>query len=165
MLAALDENGGPLTRDSNGVLERGSPDLRAKPRVLPSSGGCRLAAYPARPNLQLAVELSGRRPGRGTASAAGEQGPPSGRTARAAESSYYRWSCRRSARRSATAAICGAERHDVFRPAVGILWCVSTAAPVCSYGIKRQGDTPEGDPLEWRSGCRPVVPNGVRTDK
>lgn len=39
--------------------KRGSPGLRAKPaRLLPSSGGCRLAAYPARSNLQLAVELT-----------------------------------------------------------------------------------------------------------
>lgn len=63
VLAALDEKrpGPVLTRDIERVLEqkRGSPGLRAKPaRLLPSSGGCRLAAYPARSNLQLAVELT-----------------------------------------------------------------------------------------------------------
>lgn len=63
VLAALDEKrrGPVLTRDIERVLEQsgGSPGLRAKPaRLLPSSGGCRLAAYPARSNLQLAVELT-----------------------------------------------------------------------------------------------------------
>ncbi|VTN46314.1 Uncharacterised protein [Klebsiella pneumoniae] len=62
--------------------KRGSPGLRAKPaRLLPSSGGCRLAAYPARSEPAAGSGADGRWPGRGTASAAGRTGPPPGRTA------------------------------------------------------------------------------------
>lgn len=75
VLAALDEKrpGPVLTRDIERVLEQsgGSPGLRAKPaRLLPSSGGCRLAAYPARSEPAAGSGADGRRPGRGTASAA-----------------------------------------------------------------------------------------------
>ena len=82
VLAALDEKrpGPVLTRDIERVLERSG--LRAKPaRLLPSSGGCRLAAYPARSEPAAGSGADGRRPGRGTASAAGRTGPPPGRTA------------------------------------------------------------------------------------
>lgn len=63
VLAALDEKrpGPVLTRDIERVLEQSgeAPVYRAKPaRLLPSSGGCRLAAYPARSEPQLAVELT-----------------------------------------------------------------------------------------------------------
>lgn len=42
--------------------------------------------------------------------------------------------------------------------AVAILWYVSTAAPVCSYGIKKAGWY-AGRVIRWtwRSGCRPVT--------
>lgn len=41
---------------------------------------------------------------------------------------------------------------------MGILWCVSTAAPVCSYGIKKAGWYAwRAIRWKWRSGCRPVM--------
>lgn len=75
VLAALDEKrpGPVLTRDIERVLEQSgeAPVYRAKPaRLLPSSGGCRLAAYPARSEPAAGSGADGRRPGRGTASAA-----------------------------------------------------------------------------------------------
>ena len=86
VLAALDEKrpGPVLTRDIERVLERSgeAPGLWAKPACLVlSSGGCRLAAYPARSEHATGSGADGRQPGRGTASAAGKTGPPPGRTA------------------------------------------------------------------------------------
>ena len=62
VLAALDETARPRADSGHRTdagAKRGSPGLRTKPaRVLPPLGGCRLAAHPACPNLQLAVELT-----------------------------------------------------------------------------------------------------------
>lgn len=72
----------PCWREVRRVLgEAGSPGLRAKPaRLLPSSGGCGCCRA-TRARTCSWQWADGRRPGRGTASAAGRTGPPPGRTA------------------------------------------------------------------------------------
>lgn len=75
VLAALDEKrpGPVLTRDIERVLEQSGeapvygPNLRASCRRLEDAGWLRTLRAP---NLQLAGGADGRRPGRGTASAA-----------------------------------------------------------------------------------------------
>ncbi len=86
VLAALDEKTTRPRADAGhrtgAGAKRGSPSLRAKPaRLLPSPGGCRLAAHPASPESAAGSGADGRRPGRGTASAAGRTEAPPGRTA------------------------------------------------------------------------------------
>ena len=137
VLAALDEKrpGPVLTRDIERVLERSGeapvygPNLRASCRRLEDAGWLRTLRAP---NLQLAVELTDA--GRAVA----QPLLPAGGT-------------------SATDLPVELNGMNI-RPAVGILWCVSTAAPVCSYGIKKAGwYAGRAIRWKWRSGCRPVT--------
>ncbi len=66
----------PFRLDDPDFTETGSA------RLLPAHGSIRLASHPARPESAADCRADGRRPGRGTASAAGRTGPPPGRTAR-----------------------------------------------------------------------------------
>ncbi len=147
VLAALDENG--QTRADAGHrtgagAKRGSPGLRAKPaRLLPSSGGCRLAAYPARSEPAAGSGADGRRPGRGTASAA-----------------RRRHFCHRSGG--------GAERHNVS----GLPWdfVVRLDGSTCLQLWNKEGRVVrrEGDPLEvaqWLQARHDAGNGGSRTDK
>ena len=74
------------------------------------------------------------------------------------EAPVYGPNLRASCRRLEDAGWLRTLRAPNLQLAVGILWCVSTAAPVCSYGIKKAGwYAGRAIRWKWRSGCRPVT--------
>lgn len=163
MLALDEKRPGPvLTRDIERVLERSGeapvygPNLRASCRRMEASDWLRTLRAP---NLQLAVELT-------------DAGRAVAQPLLQAEQDRLR-----EEQRSAEVVVLplvpaadlpadGTSAKDLpveldgmtYQACRGILWCASTAAPVCSYGIKKAGWY-AGRVIRWtwRSGCRPVT--------
>ncbi len=164
VLAALDEKrpGPVLTRDIERVLERSGeapvygPNLRASCRRLEDAGWLRTLRAP---NLQLAVELTDA--GRAVAQPLllAEQDRLRAEQ-RAAEVVVLPLVPAAGLPADGTSATdLAVELNGItYQACRGILWCVSTAAPVCSYGIKKAGWYAwRAIRWKWRSGCRPVM--------
>lgn len=164
VLAALDEKrpGPVLTRDIERVLERSGeapvygPNLRASCRRLEDAGWLRTLRAP---NLQLAVELTdaGRAVAQPLLLAEQDRLRAEQRAAEVVVLPLVPASGLPADGTSATDLPVELNGMNI-RPAVGILWCASTAAPVCSYRIKKAGRyAGRAIRWKWRSGCRPVM--------
>lgn len=162
VLAALDEKrpGPVLTRDIERGLERSGeapvygPNLRASCRRLEDAGWLRTLRAP---NMQLAVELTDA--GRAVAQPLllAEQDRLRAEQ-RAPEVVVLPLVPASGLPAGGTSATDLAVELNGMTSAVGILWYVSTAAPACSYGIKKAGGyAGRAIRWKWRSGCRPVM--------
>ncbi|VCY60094.1 hypothetical protein BANRA_05406 [Escherichia coli] len=148
-----------LTRDIERVLgKRGSPGLRAKPaRLLPSSGGCRLAAYPARSEPAAAVELTDA--GRAVAQPLllAEQDRLRAEQ-RAAKSSYCRWSRQGLPADGTSATDLAVQLNGITYQACRGDFVVRLDGSTCLQLWNKEGRVVrrEGDPLEvaqWLQAC------------
>ncbi len=151
-----------------GLSEAGKPGLRAKLCALLPSGGCRLASYPARSEPAAGSGADGRRPGRGTASAAGRTGPPPAEQRAAVVVLPLVPAAGLPADGTSATDLAVVELNAITYQACRGDFVVPDKAPVCSYGIKKAGwYAGSGDPLEvaqWLQACHDAGME-VRADK